>query len=334
MEMDEPRGYDLTRQAAALAALTGTAPSLHNAQPWRLRVSPSQVELLADHSRDVAVVDPAGRQLHLGVGAALFALRLALAGLHHDHLVDLLPEPAEPDLAARLTVVGRRDPSPTERALLAQLRRRRTVRSPFADTPVPVAVQVALTEHAAVEGADLRWLSAPGERRGVGALVAAAERMQQADPDYRAELARWTSTDVLAAGAGVPPAAFGASGLAGHAAPFPLRDFGAGSRTAPGLPSQPLEEWPDVVAVCTRTDRPRDWLVGGQALLRVLLGATAAGLMTSQLNQPIENPALRQQLRDELRLPGWPQVLLRMGYPSGRVPPRPPRRPPADILLP
>jgi len=66
----------------------------------------------------------------------------------------------------------------------------------------------------------------------------------------------------------------------------------------------------------------------------VLLAATAQGLVCSQLNQPIEFPALRQLLRDELRLPGWPQVILRLGYPAGSPPPPPPRRPADDVLLP
>ena len=42
-------------------------------------------------------------------------------------------------------------------------------------------------------GAGLRWVEGPGERIGVAALVAAAERLQQRDPAYLAELDRWTA---------------------------------------------------------------------------------------------------------------------------------------------
>ena len=66
------------------------------------------------------------------------------------------------------------------------------------------------------------------------------------------------------------------------------------------------------------------------ALHRVLLVATAAGVATSLLNQPVELPALRTQLRHELRIDGHPQALLRLGY----APPAPPtpRRPVDDVL--
>jgi len=325
---------DLVQHAAELAAATGQAPSLHNAQPWRLRVRAEEVQLYADRSRALPVADPSGRQLHLGVGAALFALRLALADLNVDHDLELLPDPSRPDLVARLRAVGQRERTPAEAELHAQLPHRRTVRTRFTDDPVPVPVRVLLADHAAAESASLRWLETAGERRSVADLVSAAERRQQADPAYRAELTRWTGAETLATGAGVPPASFGASAAAGHSAAFPLRDFAGGRNTAVARPASPLEEHPVVAVLWTDADQPADWLAGGQALLRMLLAATAQGLVCSQLNQPIEFPALRQLLRDELRLPGWPQVILRLGYPAGPLPPAPPRRPTHDVLLP
>jgi hypothetical protein len=67
--------------------------------------------------------------------------------------------------------------------------------------------------------------------------------------------------------------------------------------------------------------------------MRVLLAAADDGYVASYLNQPIEVPGLRQQLRDELRLAGRPQLVMRLGRPSGPLPPPTPRRPPAELLL-
>jgi nitroreductase len=329
--MTESTVLDLVDQAATLATAVGSAPSLHNAQPWRLRVLPDAVELHADHSRRLPVADPAGRQLHLGLGAALFALRLLLADLRRDTELWVLPDPDHPDLVGRLRVSGQREPTTTESALLRELPRRRTVRMPFTPDPVPVPVQVRLGAHAGAEAAALRWVEHAGERNGVAALVAAAERQQQANPAYLAELASWTSAGTLATGAGVPAAAFGTA--ARRAGPFPLRDFAGGRDLDPPRPAEALEDHPVVAVLSTGADRPADWLAAGQALMRVLLAASAEGLASSQLNQPIEVPALRQQLRDELRIAGWPQIVLRLGYPAGPLPPPTPRRPAADVLL-
>jgi hypothetical protein len=67
--------------------------------------------------------------------------------------------------------------------------------------------------------------------------------------------------------------------------------------------------------------------------MRVLLAAAADWYVASYLNQPLELPGLRQQLRDELRLDGSPQMILRLGRPAGPLPPPTPRRPASDLLL-
>lgn len=328
-----PADEDLRPRAEALAAVAGAAPSLHNAQPWRFRVGHDHVDVLLDRSRLLPVVDPRTRQAHLGLGAAVFLLRLALSTM--DRTVEVVPWPdsGQPDLVARLVAGGRRAGTDEDRQLLAALPARRTVRTPFTADTVPVPLQVAWRDLTETEGAGLRWVAAPGERVGVSALVTAAERLQQRDPAYLVELDRWTGAQELAEGAGVPPHAFGVTAAAGHAAEFPLRDFAGGTRTIPTRPTTPLEQHPVVTVLHTPADRRDDWLRGGQALMRLLLAAAADGYAASYLNQPLELPGLRQQLRDELRLAGWPQLILRLGRPAGPLPPPAPRRPASELVV-
>lgn len=323
---------DLRAESEALASAGGAAPSLHNAQPWRFRVERDHVDVLLDPARMLPVADPRGRQAHLGLGAAVFLVRLALRARDRDVGVLLLPDPAQPDLVARVAAGDRRYATDSERRLLAALGTRRTVRTPFRPGPVPVPAQVAWRYDAGSEGADLRWVEHPGERIGVSALVAAAERIQQRDPAYLAELDRWTAPGRAETGAGIPQSAFGVTAGAGHGAEFPLRDFAGGARTDGPRHEGPVEEHPFVTVLHTPEDRRIDWLRGGQALMRMLLGAAVDGYAASYLNQPLELPGLRQQLRDELRLPGWPQLILRLGRPAGALPPPTPRRPGRDLL--
>jgi hypothetical protein len=61
-------------------------------------------------------------------------------------------------------------------------------------------------------------------------------------------------------------------------------------------------------------DGKSEWIAAGEALQRVLLRATSAGLYASYLNQPIEVEDLRSRLRQVIGEPGQPQVMLRLGY--------------------
>jgi hypothetical protein len=86
-----------------------------------------------------------------------------------------------------------------------------------------------------------------------------------------------------------------------------------------------------LAVVVTTTDEVADWVTAGQAMQRVLLTGTSAGIQASFLNQPIEISSMRLQLIRQLTLPGQPQLLLRFGYGPSSSPT--PRRPLADVLV-
>ncbi len=324
---DARRRIDLRDRTEEIVRAAGRAPSLHNAQPWAFRICRAEVEVYADRRRRVPVADPEDRQLFLGVGAAVFGVRLALAHIGLRPVVRLAREPGRPDLAAVVTAVGPADPgSPQE--LYDELPRRRTVRGPFTDDAVPVPLQVRLTATARSEGVLPLWLAHDGERRVLAALIHDAERRQRrSDAAFRAELAHWTGPEVAREGAGIPAASLGGAAEAGAGAVFTLRDFGG----PPGESIRP-EAHPGILLLSTPTDRRADWLRTGQALLHLLLRAGAAGHAASYLNQPLELPDLRARVRTELGLRGHPQLILRLGRPLGPLPPATPRRPVRDVL--
>src|SRR4029453_18255107 len=76
------------------------APSVYNTQPWLFRVTEREIEVYADPTRQLGVVDPRGRELMISVGAALFNLRVAMLADGRTPTVRLFPDGAEPDLVA------------------------------------------------------------------------------------------------------------------------------------------------------------------------------------------------------------------------------------------
>jgi len=280
--------------------LATRAPSVHNTQPWRFQAGPGALDLYADRTRQLAHLDPTGRQLTISCGAALLFARVALAAAGVAHHVELMPNHDDFDLLARILLAGDQEAGPDETLLARTIPRRSTVRGIFDERRVPARLRDRLAADAASEGAWLRWIDSPPERAVTAVLVTRATRVEEADPAYRAELRRWRRDG---GPDGVPAAALPYPPPRQRASDAPLRDF--------------------------EPDNAR--LEAGQATARILLRLTAAGAAASPLGQVLDLPWTREQLRLRLGLLGHPQMLLRLGYaPAGG--PGTPRRPVEDVL--
>jgi len=300
------------------------APSIHNTQPWLFRLRGDTVDVLVDRRRQLHLLDPDGREMFVSVGAATFNLRVAVRAHGREALVRLTPDPAEPDLAARVTI-GRAAPGLPAYALAGAIPRRHTNRRPFADKPVPHGTIEELAAAATAEGATL-LIADPALRDGVLSLTRTAENRMRTNPRYRAELAAWTTPGGFGRREGVPREAFGPRDT--YAA-LPLRDFALGH----GAPTAVVAFEPDptVVLLFTALDAPADWLRAGAALQRVLLTGTLRGLAATPLSQLSEIPALRRLLTDTAT-GQVVQTVLRIGYAT--TPARPtPRRALEEVIV-
>jgi len=311
---------DLRRAAAAGIR----APSLHNTQPWLFRLRAGTIDILADPVRQLAVADRSGWAIRLACGAAVYNARLALAVAGTPAQVTLRPDYTEPDLIARLTPGAERPPTYAEHDLFAAIPRRHSNRAPFWPNPVPAETRVRLIEAARTEEAWLDLLVGMTALSGFAEIAQSADRVLRRDVAYQSEMVGWTHADT--APDGVPV-------TAGAPAPepqdlLPQRSF-ADHRRAPGRDYEPE---PLVGILSVPGDSRIDQIVAGQALQKVLLTATDAGLAASMLSQPIEVPAARDQLRRSLGRAGIPQLAVRLGYGQPSHPS--PRRDLDDVLLP
>jgi hypothetical protein len=307
----------LATECAALA------PSVHNTQPWRLERRSNVLEVHADRTRQLQFLDPDARQLHISCGIAAEFARLAVRSQQFSCRLELLPNPADPNLLVRLTAGDTEPAAEGERQLVEAMPRRYTDRQPYDDQPLPDDLVERLRRAAERAGG---WLTAvnPDDRVALSAILEDAERAEAADPAYAEELARWTHPSK--AKDGLNPQSVSAPWPADVVTDVPLRDFSGHAEHPQAGPGEPPRVQRDTVVVLgTADDDPAAWLTAGRVLASVLLTATASYAVAQPLGPGTDFPAARTRLRRELRLVGHPQFVLRLGY--GRDRPSTGRRP-------
>jgi nitroreductase len=320
-------GEDVLRFALNYAVL---APSSHNSQPWLFWVEGRVLDLYADRTRRLPVVDPDDRELVMSCGAALQNLRVALQYFGEEADVTVFPDSGRTDLLARVELAGRRvTATPHIKDAFSAITRRHTSRRAFDPAPVSGQVFLKLRRAAFDEGAWL--LEIPRQQQRAAAhLIADADAAQMADPHFRRELAHWMRPNYPTAADGMPGYALGYSELQSVVGPLVVRTFDIGMSQA-AKDEDLVRGSPLLAVLSTPGDDPASWIAAGQAMQSVLLAATSAELQASFLNQPIEVPALRDRLTTDLGLAGHPQFLMRFGYgPAGSPTPR---RPVEDVML-
>jgi nitroreductase len=317
----------------ALLAIAGRAPSIHNTQPWRFRVTGDAVELFADPGRQLAGTDPHGREMLISCGAALFGLRLAVRRAGFRPIVQSLPDRLRPELLARVELG---EPVPLnggEQSLIAAVRRRHTHRGPFTGQPLPAGLPAALRRDAGAEGASLVVVRGRHRFDRLARLVADADRRQRGQSAVAAEAAAWTRPAASAGRDGIPARAYPARPTRQPQA-LTQRDFDLGrgwGTVTPAGDGAGISAGLSTAVLTTPGDRPEDWLRAGQALYRLLLRAAAGWVFASMHTQPLEIAPIRAALRTRLQLPGVPQMLLQFGHAG--IAPLTPRRPVHELLI-
>jgi hypothetical protein len=309
------------------------APSGNNSQPWLFRIVHETVELYADRTRALPVADPQDRELTISCGAALLNLRLAIRHFGYTDTVKTFPNPEDPDLLAHVWLGNPREETEEEYLLFATITRRRTNRLPFQDWDIPETLLSLMRTSATVEGAWLEIIEGEELRNEVVDLIAQGDRLQMANPHFRRELAAWIHSNRRISRDGMPAYANSISQLLDFCTTIPAHitrtfDLGRGRAAQNG---ELAVGSPILAVVGTEEDTPASWFTAGQALEIVLLLGQAVGVSASFLNQPIQIPQLRSQLQDLLQKPGYPQVLLRLGF-GPEVQPTP-RRTVQEVLL-
>lgn len=273
----------VTEALATAVAAAGLAPSIHDTQPWRWRMTGDGLDLHLESSRLPDLTELEARLATLSCGAALHHARVSLAAQGWRATVTRMPDPARPEHLARLQADN---PAPTPIETLTVRRGqtiglRHTERRPLSGRRISPDALTAIITAVHAEGSLLHVLY-PNQVISLAAAADHAQRAETHETRWLAELAYWTGG---------------------------TRDFG--HEGEPHLSTQ--HDRSALFAILyDRGDQPLNWLRAGEALSAAWLTATEIGVSLLPLSAAIEMASTRQAIRILLANVGHPYLVLRL----------------------
>lgn len=300
----QPALKDLVRYATL-------APSGHNTQPWRFRISENEIAITPDLSRQTPVVDPDDHHVYVSIGAAAETLRLA--AMARGFLGDLQFAPDGEGAVRYAFKPGAASPSP----LFSAITRRQSMRTVYSGGRVSPDVLNSLRDAAAMPGVDLMVTVDRRKIDAVRDLILAANDAQMADAAFVKELKRWlrfNPRQAIAHGDGLYSVASGNPALPNWAGPT-MFDMAFSATSEREKYARQIDSSSGLAIFIGAQADHDHWVRVGRACQRFALQATALGLKLAFVNQPVEVPSFRPQLAAIAGAPERrPDILMRFGY--------------------
>jgi len=298
-----PENQELVRMATLAA-------NGHNTQPWKFRLEGQKVAILPDFARQTAVVDPDDHALWVSLGCATQNLVIAGAALGRGSEV-VIGSGAEPQIDISLFSA-----QPGDQELYQAIPLRQSTRYVYDGQPISPADMTLLEAAGREEGVSVLFFTAPADRDALLDFVIAGNIAQMDDPAFAQELVAWlrfSPARAVETGDGLFGACSGNPVLPEWIGPTLFgRVFRKGSendkyrdqiRSSAGI----------AVFVGDGAD-PEHWIKVGRSFQRFALQATALGIRTAHVNQPIEVPSVRPEFARWLGMPdARPDLVIRFG---------------------
>lgn len=311
---DFPVGAAVEDQLKFLVNYAVLAPSVHNTQPWLFRILDQTLEIHADRSRALPVVDPEDRSLVISCGSAMSLFETTLDAFGFKYTTSVFPELTDPDLLARITIVSEPTEFDPDMETLRAITKRNTIRRGFQSLPLPSGFTQRFLDQKDELPDFLCVIDDKDAETLILKQLQETERVYQEDIRYRRETDSWM---------------------------HPMRE-----RSRDGVPMKPeepnpsascwtLDDVPDhatlLMVLTEPADRPRAWLETGEHLMQILLEASRHGVNAAIMNLPPSSTELRKVIKPLTGCAEDPILLLRFGRPRRKL--ITPRRAPVDVML-
>lgn len=326
-------GLALRRELVRYATL---APSSHNTQCWKFRIEEKAILVLPDFSRRTPAVDPDDHHLFVSLGCAVE--NLAQAALAHGLQASALFNPAiaggEGGTVTSGIQVALEPTAAVASALYRAIPERQNTRAMFDGQPVSNADLQLLNLAGTGEGVRVILHTEKTAMEKILASVVEGNSAQMNDAAFVAELKEWirfSGAEAVRTGDGLYSATSGNPSVPRWLA-SPLFGMFFTEKNENDKYAQQISSSAGIAVFVSDANDKVHWVEAGRCYERFALQATALGIRSAMLNQPVEVPALRPRFADAMGIAGGrPDLVVRFG--RGPAMPRSLRRPVQAVMV-
>ena len=315
------------RDFRTLVAYATLAASSHNTQPWLFGIHDDAIEILPDLTRRCPAVDPDDHHLYASLGCAaenlLIAVRAAgLAGIcTYDQKISGLR-------------IEFQQGAPQHSELLDAIPSRQCSRTEYDGSPLTDHELRALEAAGNGDGVSIRLITDRDRMVEIAKFVTRGNSVQFEDSEWSRELQSWirfNGPEALRAGDGLYGPVMGSPSVPRWLGRLAMR-FGFSARKQNAKDRRHIMSSSAIAVIHSESNDKPHWVEAGRCYQRLALEATALGLKTAFINQPVEVPELRSKFARFLKLGDRrPDLVVRIG--RGPEMPRSLRCPVDEVIL-
>lgn len=287
------------------------APSGHNTQPWKFKITDDGIVILPDYKAILPVVDKDNRELFISLGCAAENIVVSATFYGYESKITTRGEAGINISLSRNSMVACND-------LFYSIEKRQTNRNIYNGDKINANTVAQLKSISMEPGAGVYFYETGSEIAGLlKEYIAKGNVIQMNDKDFKRELLSWirfNAKHVRETNDGLSYRVFGNPPLPKSIAKQIVGCF-LKPDTQNKTDMKKIDSSSHLVLFTIQNNTFEGWIDLGRTLQRMLLEATGSGICCAFLNQPCEVAALAGEMHDRLTgINGHPALILRIGY--------------------
>jgi hypothetical protein len=288
------------------------APSVHNTQPWKVKLNNEEILIRIDDSIDLTYSDPTGRETYISLG--IFTEAVALTALSFGFgNYKIIASKNE----AKIEFKDGNPKTDDSKSLIEALKTRCTDRSIFTPFNITKTMVDKIQQSIAIPGVKIRVLTTKSVVDKMADLTSRGISLALSSPDFRKELSGYLATPLSGKKRGISTKSLRIPALIAMVEPFLIKhgvNLGAEAR----LEKKRWLSASAIVFITTNGDLKDDWFNAGRAYLRSALTVESLGLSQATSAATVEASTFHEDVEAMLHTKQRLQCTTRIGKGSKR----------------